>query len=397
MEQQFFIDNRRHLNGLTILSSYRSMQRGNDAAFAFEQEANFWYLTGINAPDWTLINDKLQNKSWLVAPDIDIVHQIFDGSLSDEEAKNISGVDEVISKTQANHLLREIALKQAVVYTLGIDPRAETYDFVINPAQQELTKELNSIFNEVKDCRSELVKLRSIKQPVEIDAIKKAIKLTNDAFLQVKEILPNLQYEYQVEAEFSYRLRSNGAIGHAYDPIVASGNNAVTLHYNANDQSIKKDSLILIDIGARFNGYAADVTRTYSVGHASERQVAVHGAVEKAHRHIIGLLKPGLSVKKYQQEVDQIMQDVLIDLGLIKTRSDMAGYRKYFPHAISHGLGIDVHDSLGAPTKFAPGMVLTVEPGIYIQDEGIGVRIEDDILITSTGYENLSISLPTSL
>jgi len=142
------------------------------------------------------------------------------------------------------------------------------------------------------------------------------------------------------------------------------------------------------------NGYCADVTRTYAVGAPTDRQKAVHAAVESAHHKIIALLGPDKLVKDYHQQVDGIMIKALKSLGLYSKPSD---YRKYFPHAISHGLGIDVHDSLGSPTHFKPGMVLTVEPGIYIPEEEIGVRIEDDILITETGIENLSGALPTSL
>lgn len=402
MDATFFIKNRQSLIRLTdkriiVLAAYTSLQRSNDASFSFEQESNFWYLTGINHADWVIIIDGKENKSWLVAPKVNKTHQIFDGSLSWEDAKNISGVDEVISKTQANELLKDLSRKYREVYTLGADPRSKHYDFVVNPAQQKMTKHLKNIFKDVKDCRLELAKQRSIKQPAEIEAIEKAISLTVSAFLNVKNCLKSLHYEYQVEAEFSYIFKSDGAVGHAYDPIVASGNNAVTLHYNSNNQPIQQNSLLLLDIGARVGGYAADITRTYSVGEVGDRQAAIHAAVENAHHKIISLLRPGLNISTYHDSVDGVMKDALIGLGLLKTRSDNKTYRKYFPHAISHGLGIDVHDSLGGPEVFEAGMVLTVEPGIYIPEEGIGVRIEDDILITKSGHLNLSASLPTSL
>ncbi len=402
MKASFFQNNRRRLadtlkTGPVVLSSYRTMQRGNDASFLFEQEANFWYVTGIDFADWMVIIDGQQNKSWLVAPEVDKVHQIFDGSLSWDEAKKISGVDEVIQSSEAKELLKQLATKYKAVYTLGKDPHASFYDFVLNPAQANITTVLKRVFGEVSDCRPDLARLRAIKQPDEITAIKKAIQLTNLAFSEIKDMLATLQYEYQIEAEFSYRFKNAGATGHAYDPIVASGSNAVTLHYNANNQHLQKDSLVLIDIGARVEGYAADITRTYAVGASSSRQRAVHSALQSAQQHIIALLRPGLDVIEYQHSVDQIMQDALIQLGLMKSRADIKNYRLYFPHAVSHGLGIDVHDSLGGPKQFESGMILTVEPGIYIPEEGIGVRIEDDILITDTGHENLSGALSTSL
>jgi Xaa-Pro aminopeptidase len=203
-----------------------------------------------------------------------------------------------------------------------------------------------------------------------------------------------MSHEYMVEAEFSHYFRSRGATGHAYEPIVASGKNACTLHHIDNAAEVKNNALLLIDIGASVDGYPADITRTYAVGKPNDRQKAVYTAVETAHYQIIDLLKPGLKVKDYSDRVDEIMKKALDSLGLLKKESD---YRRYFPHAVSHGLGIDVHDSLGGPEVFVAGMVLTVEPGIYIPEEGIGVRIEDDILITKTGHENLSAALPTSL
>jgi Xaa-Pro aminopeptidase len=370
------------------------MQRGNDAAFSFEQEANFWWLTGIEEPDWEIIVDGTRGKSWLVQPKVSEIHQIFDGSLAPHIAKKISGVDDVLTRDSADALLRELATKHSVVYTLGEHPAKEHYDFVSNPATKLLHSSLSRIFSDVQDCRRDVARLRAIKQPEEIVAIKKAIKLTVSAFQDAKALLSELKHEYEVEAEFSYVFRRAGATGHAYDPIVAGGKNAVTLHYNKNNDALKQSSLLLLDIGARVDGYPADITRTYAVGVPTQRQVDVHAAVERAHKSIIALLKPGLTVSSYHDSVDVIMKDALEGLGLL---GEPSNYRKYFPHAISHGLGVDVHDSLGGPTQFESGMVLTVEPGIYIPEEGIGVRIEDDILITDIGHTNLSASLPTSL
>ena len=361
-------------------------------SFPFEQESNFWWLTGIEAADWRLIIDG--SNSWLVANDVSEQHRVFDGSLSAAEAKRKSGVDGVLNAREAATLIEKLAKKYDTVFTLGKDPHESHYDFVQNPAPATLRRELKKQFSTVKDCRLELAKLRAIKQPEEIAAIKGAIALTVDAFTSVKEQLSSYAHEYQVEAAFSEHFRSRGAKGHAYEPIVAGGKNACTLHYIANQDALRKDELLLLDIGALVDGYPADITRTYQLGTTSARQRAVHKAVETAHQEIISLLRPGLKVADYHAHVDEIMQKALKDLGLLKKPSD---YRTYFPHAVSHGLGVDVHDALGRPTEFEEGMVLTVEPGIYIPKEGIGVRIEDDILITKDGHENLSAALPTSL
>ncbi|MGK2896805.1 MAG: aminopeptidase P N-terminal domain-containing protein [Candidatus Saccharimonadales bacterium] len=397
MDSSFFADNRLKLteklnNGLVVLTAYAALQRSNDTAHYFEQEANFWYLTGIEEPGWQVIVDG--KKSWLVAPDVDEVHRIFDGALSNDEAKSISGVETVLSRADGDTLLRDLSKKHSLAYTLGKDPYKDHYNFSLNPAPGELRSRLERIFTNVHDCLRDLAKLRAIKQPREIKEMKKAIKLTEDAFKFVYENLVTYKTEYEVEAAFTYYFGSRGVGGHAYEPIVASGSNACTLHYIKNNQRLKPKSFLLIDIGARHGGYAADVTRTYAIGRVSARAKAIHTAVETAQRDIIKLIHPGVSLQAYMENVDSIMKDVLKSRDLLKTDED---YRKYFPHSVSHGLGIDVHDSLGGFTTFQPGMVLTVEPGIYIPEERIGVRIEDDILVAEDGAHNLSRGLSTAL
>lgn len=401
-DMNLFVENRQRLmadlkSGVAVLSAYTGMQRGNDMAFGFEQEANFWWLTGIEAADWWIIIDAGRGKSWLVAPRVSEMHQIFDGSLSAKEALTISGADDVLPREDAKNLLRDLAKKHSVAYTLGEQPHAEHFDFMLNPAPKKLYDQLERTFNSVQDCRKTLAKLRAIKQPGEITRIKKAIKLTVDAFDHAKQLLEAAKYEYEIEAEFSYFFRTRGAKGHAYDPIVAGGKNACTLHYVENNAKLKPHSLLLLDIGARHHGYAADITRTYAIGEPTKRQRDVHAAVAQAQAQIIALLQPNLLVEEYQKQVDLIMTETLLSLGLMHGRDDETNYRKYFPHAVSHGLGVDVHDSLGGPRLLQPGMVLTVEPGIYIPEESIGVRLEDNILITEKGHINLSARLSTDL
>lgn len=402
MKSSFFTGNRQKLTQRVgpypvVLTAYTQLQRGNDAAFRFEQEANFWWLTGVESPDWQLIIDGARKKSWLVAPDIDEVHQVFDGSLSTEGALAASGVDAILSRSEADEKLAELGRQHKVVFTLGDDPAAHHYDFSRNPAPEALKRRLCRGFTDVRSVRLELARLRAIKQPEELAAMERAIKLTVDAFDHVRAQLPQLKHEYEVEAEFSYYFRRHGAPGHAYDPIVAAGAHACTLHYDANDGPLGRQQLLLLDIGARVDGYAADITRTYAVGEPTARQKAVHAAVADAQREIIKLLEPGVSVKEYHERVDAIMAEALLSLGLMKDVNDAVSYRRYFPHSVSHGLGVDVHDSLGGPVYFEPGMVLTVEPGIYIPEQAIGVRIEDDILITADGHRNLTGALSTDL
>jgi Xaa-Pro aminopeptidase len=394
IDSRFFTSNRfrAHSSSPLILSAHTAVQASNDVAASFQQESFFWYLTGIEAPDWWLVMEG--TKAWLVAPEIDDTHRVFDGSLSFDRARAVSGIEHVITRKEGEELIATLSKKHSTVATLGKDPRASHYSFALNPAPIHMHRKLKKLFKEVHDCRLELTKLRAIKQPEELQAIRQAIEVTVAAFDKVKTHVDKYKYEYEIEADFSHHFRNSGAKGHAYEPIVAGGKNACTLHYINNQDRLNKKDLLLLDIGARVDGYAADITRTYALGKPPLRQQAVHAAVESAHKSIIALLKPGLSVIEYQERVDEIMKSKLKSLGLLKTPED---YRKYFPHAVSHGLGIDVHDALGRPETFEPGMVLTVEPGIYIPEEGIGVRIEDDILITKTGHENLSAALPTSL
>lgn len=384
---------RSHLDGLGyVVAAFDAVQQTNDASAPFQQEASFWYLTGIEEPGWTLIVEKI-GKSTLIAPDISEVHRIFDGGISDLDAQEISGVERVMGRKEGYAFLENILKAEPSIGGITPDPQEKHYSFVMNPAPKKLYSYLKSNSKEVVDIRLAIARMRAIKTPDEIDTIRRAVKLTIEAFSKVKQTSSTAENEYNLEAAFTFAFRNMGA-HHAYEPIIAAGKNACTLHYQKNSTELPKNGLVLMDVGARTEGYCADITRTYAIGTPTPRQIAVHASVEKAHHQIIALLRPGVSVKEYHLKVDEIMKSALKDLGLLKKPED---YRKYFPHAISHGLGIDVHDSLGAPEVFEPGMVLTVEPGIYISEEGIGVRIEDDILITTTGNENLSASLPTAL
>lgn len=378
-----------------VITAYDELQKSADMAHTFTQEASFLWLTGINEPSWQCVLER--GVLTLIAPERDDVHILFDGGLTNEEAMRLSGANAVLSRAEGEAMLKALSGKYPAIYTIGEDPHAEHYSFTENGAQKRLLIQLEALFSEVKDARLLFAQLRALKSEREVDAMRKAIAVSIEGFRSVRERLPESQYEYEIEAELNSVFRKTGAEGHAYEPIVASGTHACTLHYATNNDALPSDGLLLIDAGAKVSGYAADITRTYAIGTPTERQVAVHQAVEKAHFKIIDLIKPGVTLKEYQHDVDEIMKDALESLGLLKSRSDEKTYRKYFPHAVGHGLGLDVHESLGGYGEFKPGMVLTVEPGVYIPEEGIGVRIEDDILVTETGNENLSASLPTSL
>ncbi len=399
MKTAFFVNNRRNLakslkGGLIAISAYSKMQRTNDEAFKFEQESNFLYLTGIAEPDWWLIYDGNRDKSWLVRPDIDQHVVIFNGSLSDEDALKISGVDEVISRDDALSLLRQLKRSHNLVHTLKQPEHIERYDFVLNPALSKMYDLLDRNFENVQNCRKELAVLRAIKQPEEIAQIKKAINITHKALDQIRSNLSGYSYEYEVEADITREFTRAGA-GHGFEPIIAGGKNACTLHYSKNNAKLRKGDLLLVDIGAKVGQYSADITRTFAFGKPTKRSTEVYEAVLSAQNNIIKKLRPTLSLQDLQHIVEVEMSEKLKQLNLVKD-DPLTELPHYFPHAIGHGLGVDLHEPLAHET-LQEGMVITIEPGIYIPKEGIGVRIEDDILITKNGASNLSAKLSKDL
>ena len=393
MDKEFFSNNRSRVcqelsEGVVLLSAFDKMQQTNDASGPYIQESNFWWLTGIDLPGWQLLLDCSSGEAALVEPELTASEKLFESYYTQEQASELSGVSTFISSTE---LLER--MKTQTVYALKPLVTKEM-QFTPNPAQQRIWRAAQRQTKQVQDVRRKLATLRAIKQPQEITMIQRAIDLTVDSFARIAPLIPTLTTEAEVAAEFSYDFLKQGAT-HAYEPIVAAGENACTLHYVRNDAPL--NGLVLIDIGARVGGYNADLTRTYSHAQPTARQSAVHSAVREAHAQIIALLRPGLAVREYIESVDAIMTSALVELGLMSDKTDVDKYRRYFPHAISHGLGVDVHDSLGGAEVFKSGMLLTVEPGIYIPEESIGVRIEDDILITENGSENLSGKLRTVL
>lgn len=377
---------------LIVVTAHDAMQLSADMAAPFLQEANFYWLTGINDPGWKVVIDCSDRHVVLVRPQRTKIEEIFDGAADEAHMIALSGANTVIDDQDLDDYLRSLVRKHSLVYTTYDQT---DYHFVKNPAQKKLHARLERIFPNVADCSTELAKLRARKSDQELAVLRKAIRLTTEAFSSVRAQLANYLHEYEIEADMTAQFRRHNA-HHAYEPIIASGINATTLHYAKNNARLRKNNLVLIDVGARVEGYAADITRTYCVT-PTKRQRQVHAAVRRAHERCIALLRPGLAVADYGHSVDEIMKDALAELGLFPDRSDDDLYRRYFPHAISHGLGIDVHDRLGGPVAFEPGMVITVEPGIYIPEEAIGVRLEDDIVITASGATNMSATLSLDL
>lgn len=246
----------------------------------------------------------------------------------------------------------------------------------------------------LQDIKQSFAKLRQIKQSEELKAIKKAIATTESTLEGVFKSLPNWDSETQISNFINASYASVG-LKHGYESIVASAKNATTIHYTSNNQRLQP-GFLLIDTGAEYEGYSADITRTVMLGKATTRQADVYKAVIEIYNQALEYLKPGILMKEYEEFVFEIAIKELKKIKLVPGDTNI-GYRQYYPHSTSHFLGLDVHDTGEYTEPIKPGTVVTVEPGIYIPNEGIGIRIEDDVLITDRTTEVLSAGITTKL
>lgn len=397
MNSAFFSNNRRRLlrsieGEVFVFTANMKLQDIGDSAHTFNQEPNFYYLSGISEPGWIIVFDS--DFSWLIAPDISQTEQLFDGQLDYVSAKNQSGVDSVISSAEGAALLDNLAIKYRTVHTAASKQSGTHTDLFMNPASGRLRKRLSKIFPKVGDCTADLRRLRAIKLPEEIALIEEASKITANAFSRAKSRIAADGYEFEIEAELIHEFRKNNA-RHGFDPIVASGANACTLHYTANSDALSAGELLLIDAGAKLRAYSSDVTRTFAVGNIGARRSDLHHSLRQALDQITELIQPGTEIRRYLSAADSIMKKTLIANKLISRENDDEGYRRYFPHSISHGIGLELHESLGGYKELLPGMVLTVEPGVYIPDERIGLRLENTVLVTDKGASVLTSAIST--
>ena len=400
---EFFQQNRERLRTLfsgtapIILTANGQMQRNGDQAFPFRQDSSFWYLTGIDEPDVILVMDKV--KEYLITPSREDWRDTFEGAVIDEKLSKISGISDILDEKRGWKRLSSRLKKARTAATLSASPPlVDHYGFYSNPARAHLLVRIKDAANqelELLDLRPHLARMRAIKQPIEIETMQYAIDVTCEVFAKIYNKRAKYEFENQVEADVAAHFFKAGLI-QAYPPIIASGKNACTIHHFKNDSPIDKSGLLLMDIGGELHNYAADISRTYAVSEPTKRQQTVFDVVKEVHSFAFGLLGPGTVYKTYEEQVQQFMGEKLRELGLIKI-IDKESVRKYFPHLTSHFLGLDTHDVYDVERPFEPGMVLTIEPGIYIPEEGIGVRIEDDVLITENGIKNLSEKLPVSL
>jgi Xaa-Pro aminopeptidase len=245
--------------------------------------------------------------------------------------------------------------------------------------------------------------LRGIKTPLEIEVVQKAVDITHNTFERILKFIRPGVMEYEIEAEIVHSFLSQRSAGEAYGSIIASGDRARTLHYVSNNQECKAGELVLMDFGAEYGGYAADLTRTVPVnGKFTKRQKQVYDACLNLHNYAKSLLKPGITIIDYTEKVGEQATKEFVKLGLLKKEDlknedpDNRAYRKYLYHGISHHLGLDVHDLGTRTSPLQAGMLLTVEPGIYIEEEQMGIRIENNVWITRTGNKDLMSRIPIS-
>jgi Xaa-Pro aminopeptidase len=395
---EFFRGNRRALAARVqvdvpiVVTANGLLQRGGDSSYAFTQDANFWYLTGIDEPDITLVMDG--DDEFLIVPAREHTRETFDGAVDNAKLTECSGIGRVVDETSGwKHLDQLLSRAGKVSLPAAAQSYLEHYGMYSNPARSRVAERMQHHVAELQiiDIRAELARLRMIKQPVELKALQRAIDITSTTLNELLTVanIQNYQHEYQLEADVARGFRFQGARGHSFEPIVAGGKNACTLHNVANQAQLNHGELIVVDVGAEYEHYAADITRTVCIGEPSARQKAIYDATYEVQQYALSLLKPGASLRQYEQQVARKMGQELKALGLIKSATK-ANIRKYFPHATSHFLGLNVHDVGDYTQALQPGVVLTCEPGIYVPEEGIGVRLEDDILITANGHEVLS-------
>lgn len=382
-----------------VITANGNMQRSADATFRFIQDSNFWYLTGVNAADLVLVMTAAE--TYLIAPDLSPEKQIFDGAYDLAAITARSGVTDIVDEQTGWQRLADALQPAHQVATLGANPSYITRHRLHSlPYRRRLIAKLRRLDRAVhiQDIRPLLVTLRCTKQPPELLALQQAIDITAATLQDVAKptVLQTAQHEYELEAAIGYGFRRRGAEGHAFDPIVGAGADGTTLHHVDNNGPIATHDMIVLDVGASVEHYTADITRTVCKQPFSQRQADVFQAVATVQDYALGLLRPGVLLKDYEAAVATCMSEQLQRLGLIKTTT-ADQIRRYFPHATSHFLGLDVHDVGDYQQPLAANMVVTCEPGIYIPEEGIGVRIEDDVLITETGNRVLSAACPRLL
>lgn len=412
LDSKIFIENRKRFikemeaNSIAIFNSNDELPTNGDALFKFKQNSDLYWLTGIEQEDTMLIlfpaNPDPKYREILVLVRPNEIKEKWDGRRHRrEEATAISGIKTIVWLDSLDALLQPMIHLAETIYlnTNENDRKAN----LVPVRDYRYAEEMRKRYPLHQYRRSEriLKALRAIKTPQEIVVMQQAVDITEKAFRRLLKFIRPGVMEYEIEAEIYHEFLRNRATGPAYGSIIASGDRARTLHYVSNNEECRDGELILMDFGAEYGGYCADLTRTIPVnGKFTKRQKEVYNACLALHNYAKSILKPGITILNYTEMVGDEATKQFLKIGLLTKDAvknedpENRAYRKYLYHGISHHLGIDVHD-LGTRTEpIKAGMVFTIEPGIYIEEEQMGVRIENNVWITRTGNKDLFENIP---
>ena len=412
LNPDIFIGNRKRFvkallpASIAIFVSNDEVPSNGDALYTFKQNSDIFWLSGIEQEDSMVIlfpehpDPKYREVLVLVRPNE--LKEKWDGKrLRAEEARRISGIQTIVWLDSLDPLLQQwVHLCDRIYLDSNENDRKAS---LLRTRQYRFIDDMQSRYPLHEYYRSAKImkQLRAVKSSLEVEVVQKAVDITCNTFQHLLQVIEPGIMEYEIEAEIYHSFLSQRATGPAYRSILASGDRARTLHYVANSETCKAGELILMDFGAEYGGYCADLTRTVPVsGKFSKRQKEVYNACLHLHQYAKSLLRPGTIIHDYQKQVGDEANLVLEKIGLI-TKSDIKNqtpenpaYWKYLYHGISHHLGLDVHDLGTRTAPLEPGMLLTVEPGIYIEEEQLGVRIENNVWITKQGNEDLMKKIP---
>jgi Xaa-Pro aminopeptidase len=415
LPSKLFTENRQRFikamqpNSIAIFVSNDAFPSNGDALHTFKQNSDLYWLSGITQEDSMVIlypdNAEKKYKEVLVLVRPNELKEKWDGKrLRIEEAQAISGFETIVWADSIDAMLQNWVHAADTIYLDSNENDRKAS--LIRTHEYRFIDEMKARYplHEYKRAAKILKQLRSIKTKEEVTVIQKAIDITEITFRKLLQFIKPGVTEYQIEAEIYHSFLSNRAEGPAYHSIIASGDNARTLHYVFNNQECKDGDLVLMDFGAEYGGYCADLTRTVPVnGKFTKRQKEVYNACLHLHNYAKSILKPGILLANYHDKVGEEATKQFLKIGLL-SKADIKNedknnpaYRKYLYHGISHHLGIDVHDLANKHQPVSAGMVFTVEPGIYIEEEKMGIRIENNVWITKNGNIDLMKNIPITV
>ncbi|SPD75978.1 Peptidase M24 [uncultured Desulfobacterium sp.] len=412
IDKNLFISNRARLvqrlkpGSIAVINSNDIMPTNADASHSFVQNTDLFYLTGIDQEETILVicPDAVEksHKEVLFIKEAGEDTAIWEGDkYTKTQATAASGIETVYWTREFEKVFKETVFESKAIY-LNTNEHVRA-DVTVETRDTRFLRWCKTTFplHKYRRLAPIMHELRTVKSELEISLIQRACLITKQAFLRLLDFVRPGVFEFEIEAEIFHEFLKNRSIGPAYPSVIASGLNSCVLHYTKNNRQCLDGELLLIDFGAEYAHYASDVTRTLPVnGRFTDRQRDVYNAVLRIQKAAIKLLRPENTFEDYSKEVGEIVQAELIGLGLLDSGAvknqpkEMPLYKKYFMHGISHHLGLDVHDYGARRGLFSSGMVVTCEPGIYIREEAIGIRLENDILITEQGPVDLTKEIP---